>query len=768
MSVSARTGVRVSAVGRGHRKGRRKGGAARGYRVGEGLRRTRRLTEVFAWITALGALGAVLGSSAGPARFAVVALILVVLVWWASRRRIGSWWLTAVEALAITSGCLILSSPEPMLGFLFGATTRRAVRNELGPCLLRAAPPFAGYLSGALWGLLVRNSGDFDPSRLAPSLMPLVGLVVGTLALGDTVSAVGTARAANERLDAILRTSPVALVVLDTDHHVRLCNDRARGMFGWSVADRQQVPCTHHPSVADCPHGCLEMLRERGTDEWIYPGPHGTPRTVVVHIADVPDGAVPVGARDGGARDGEPAGSSGFLLAFVDISARKDLEDRLRVQVERDHLTGVASRTHFTELVQSSLDDRSLVRRAALLLIDLDDFKEVNDAYGHPAGDDVLIAAAKQVQHAVASAGVVGRLGGDEFAVLADGCDEGAAARLAERILAALAHTPPVAGRDVEMRASIGIAVATERTGIADGADGTEESAAVMLRDADTAMYVAKHAGGNRAQLFHPRMRTALLDRQRDEADLRQALAEEQFELFFQPIVDLRTGGVVSVEALIRWRHPDRGLLPPAPVVKLAEETGLIVPLGNWALRVACGQAVRWAEDGLVIGMSVNVSARQLHTAEFVDTVAGTLAESGLPPNRLTLELTESALIRPSALQVLGQIRAQGVRVALDDFGTGYSSLSYLQRHPFDLIKIDRSFTGQLGRTPTAEGIVQCILQLAEVLDTPVVGEGVETRAHAEFLAASGCAFAQGYFYGKPVPATEWAGVGAPTPQSAP
>ncbi|MFL6121647.1 EAL domain-containing protein, partial [Actinophytocola sp.] len=188
----------------------------------------------------------------------------------------------------------------------------------------------------------------------------------------------------------------------------------------------------------------------------------------------------------------------------------------------------------------------------------------------------------------------------------------------------------------------------------------------------------------------------------------------------------------------------------------LAEETGLIVPLGNWVLGAACRQAAQWAREGFAIGMSVNVSARQLHTEDFVATVADTLAESGLPPGRLTLELTESALIRPSALALLHDIRALGVRVALDDFGTGYSSLSYLQRHPFDLIKVDRSFVTQLGEEPTAEGIVRCILDLAAVLNTPVVGEGVETRSQAELLTANGCALAQGYYYGKPAPVSEW------------
>jgi diguanylate cyclase (GGDEF)-like protein/PAS domain S-box-containing protein len=704
-----------------------------------GLRRTRRLTEVFAWVTAVGALGAVAGApGSGVARGLLAALILVVLVWWGWGRRAGSWWLVAAEAVVITVGCLVLPSPQPMLGLLFGTTTRRAVRAELGPWLVRAAPAFVGYLCGAFWALVV-NGGGVAADRLAPSLLPLLGLVIGTLALGDTVAAVGTAKAAaratakvNEHLDAVLRTSPVALVVLGSGGVVEMCNDEARALFGWPAGAGHPVPCPHQGDITAC--RCLELLREAGAGEWTYQNGDGTARTVAVRVSEIP-------GQDG------PGESPNILLAFLDITVRKDLEDRLRAQWEYDDLTGVVSRARLTELVDGALNHSGPDRRPALLLVDLDDFKDINDAYGHPTGDEFLVAAADQLRRTVAGTGVVGRLGGDEFAVLidADGVDE--ATRVGERILVALSETAPVAGLMARMRASIGAAVA----------DGqSAQSAAVLLRDADTAMYVAKRAGGNRVQVFHQELRTTLLRRQQDEADLRCALELEQFVLHFQPIVDLCTGEIVGAEALVRWQHPERGVLPPGPVIELAEETGLIVPLGNWVLGAACRQAAEWSSAGFAIRMSVNVSARQLHTEDFVTTVAATLAESGLPPGRLTLELTESALIRPSALALLHDIRALGVRVALDDFGTGYSSLSYLQRHPFDLIKVDRSFVKQLGEVPSAEGIVRCILDLAAVLDTPVVGEGVETRSQAELLAANGCALAQGYYYGKPAPASEW------------
>jgi diguanylate cyclase (GGDEF)-like protein/PAS domain S-box-containing protein len=707
-----------------------------------GLRRTRRLTEVFAWVTAVGALGAVAGAPAAiPVRAALAALILGVLGWWGWRRRGGSWWLVSAEAVVITVGCLVLPTPQPMLGLLFGVTTRRAVRGELGPRFVRALPAFLGYASAAVWHLV---AGGSTPDQAAPVLLPLLGLVIGTIALGDTVSAVDTAAAAlrdaaaaNEHLDAVLRTSPVALVVLAPGGLVSMCNDESRALFGWSAGGGRVIPCPHGADVTDCPRRCLDTARADQTSEWEYERADGTSRTLVVRVSDVPVGGV-------------PGGSTGMLLAFLDISTRKELEDRLRRQVERDDLTGVVSRVGFVEVVRSALAAHRPGTRSALLLIDLDDFKDINDTYGHPTGDAFLVAAADQLRRAVADDGVVGRLGGDEFAVLVDTRDEDEAARWGERLLAALAATGSVAGLKADLRASVGIALAA-------GAPLTgPEPAAVLLRDADTAMYLAKRAGGNRVQVFHQQLRTTLLQRQHDEAELRCALADEQLVLHFQPIVDLRTGAVAGAEALMRWRHPERGLLPPGPVVELAEDTGLIVPLGTWALGAACRQAKRWERAGFGVRMSVNVSARQLHSTDFVDTVATALTDTGLSPGRLTLELTESALIRQSALAVLRDVRSLGVRVALDDFGTGYSSLSYLQRYPFDLIKIDRSFIGQLGEVATAEGIIRCILDLAEVLGIPVVGEGVETQAHADLLADCGCAFAQGYHYGRPAPADEW------------
>jgi diguanylate cyclase (GGDEF)-like protein len=578
------------------------------------LRRTRLLTGGFAWITAIGVLMSLIGAN-GPAlpRFAGIGLIIVVLLWWLVRKYNDSLLAVAVEAAAITVSAFVAVAAEPVVGLLFGITTRRAVRGGLGPWMVRAIPGVAGYL---VVTLVTRLD---DPAGLAPRLLPLLGLLIGTLALGDMVAAAREARSAEDTA----------------------------------------------------------------------------------------------------------------------TTAARQLRDR----AERDQLTDVASRAHFGDLLHKALQNN----RPALLVIDLDDFKSVNDTHGHPIGDEVLIDVGQRISDAVGDVGIVGRLGGDEFAVLIPDHDKAVTTRAAERILTAIAARP-VAPTNLNIHASIGIAVPGE----------PREPADVLMRDADTALYVAKRAGGNQAQTFHQQLRDDLLARRQQETELREALAHQQFELHYQPIVNLRTGTVSSAEALIRWRHPQRGLVAPGPVVELAEQTGLIVPLGTWVLTEACRQVVRWNDEGIHIAVSVNVSAHQLRGREFLDTLTRVVAETGVPPAQLTLELTESALAENSALELLRAIQRLGIRIALDDFGTGYSSLSYLQRHRFDLIKIDRSFTATLGRVPTAEGIVHCVIELAAVLDIQVVAEGVETSEQAEFLVSAGCALGQGYHYAKPVPVSEW------------
>ncbi|WP_285503179.1 EAL domain-containing protein [Actinokineospora sp. NBRC 105648] len=686
------------------------------------LRRIRTLTEVFSWFNSLAvATQLLLAGTCG--RFAAC-VVLVALVLWVLPRRLP-WVSTAVEGAAMLLGCLALPAPNPMVGLLFAFTMRRALDEDEASFAIAAVGPLVGYLAG-LAGYVAAGGGA-GLSVLGPALFPLVGLMIGAFALRLTVmsarrerSARRDAQDAQARTAAILRASPVGLVLLDSTGESVLSNDRARRLLG------DLVPCPHSPDVRTCATGCLGAVIGAGEPvEVRHQTPDGVEATLEVSATALP-------SRHGGAAD--------ILLAVSDISARKSLENRLRTRAERDDLTGLANRAHFSDTLAGALRDDAQV---ALLLIDLDGFKQVNDVDGHAAGDEVLIAVARRVHRVCLGQGLVARLGGDEFAVLAPGLDTETATKLAEAVLTELRL--PLDGRD-RARASVGLALATT--------PGTTGS--TLLRDADAAMYTAKRAGGDRVAVFGAHMHVEALARKRLRTELRSAIVDEQFVLHYQPIVDLATGTAIGAEALVRWLHPSRGLLPPDAFVALAEESDLIIDLGDWVLRTACAQAARWHSEGRPLDMSVNVSARQLLDPAFPDRVTDTLADSGLPAGSLTLELTEYAVAHDSVIAVLSDLRSRGVRVALDDFGTGYSSLNLLRRHPFDVIKIDRSFTGKLEQSSRTTGIVACVLALADTLRTPVVCEGVETSRQATFLRESGCPRAQGYLFGRPIPAEQW------------
>jgi diguanylate cyclase (GGDEF)-like protein len=440
------------------------------------------------------------------------------------------------------------------------------------------------------------------------------------------------------------------------------------------------------------------------------------------------------------------------------IGQRDALQYELRQRATHDPLTGLANRTLLGErldavLATDDLPGGSLV----LLLLDLDGLAAVNDTLGHSVGDQVLVDTARRLGTVVPAALLIARTSGDEFAVL---CDEPAdrAMEVAEAVLRAVRRPYPVSGRDVYLTASLGL---LHLTGLAGAADA--------LRDADLARSAAKEAGGDRAVVFHAGLRAARVLRS-DLADgLRRALAEGSMGVHYQPVVDLQDGRMVAVEALARWTGPDDQQVPPVQFIPVAEETGLIVPLGRWVLRQACVDAVRWHER-YGIAVTVNVSGRQLAESDFVDTVLDTLRDTGLPAGALILELTESTLVsHVDATKSLDLLRQHGVRVALDDFGTGYSSLSYLAELPVDILKIDRAFTAP-GPHPLPRdwAFTRAILDLARSLNLLAIAEGVETRQQARTLRQLACPFAQGFLYSRPVPGAaiepmlaEWNAVGA-------
>jgi diguanylate cyclase (GGDEF)-like protein len=382
----------------------------------------------------------------------------------------------------------------------------------------------------------------------------------------------------------------------------------------------------------------------------------------------------------------------------------------------------------------------------ALLLLDLDRFKVVNNAHGHACGDTLLTLIGLRLQEAVGSENSVGRLGSDEFVVVCEDLpSEGAAVAVAARVEAALAEPFEIDGMEVFAPASVGVAVAGE------GSDAEE-----VLRDALTAMTRAKERGRARTEVYDDEMHARAVRRLQTDSDLRHAIARHELRLHYQPEIDLRSGRYAGAEALVRWQHPERGLLPPAEFITLAEETGLIVPIGEWVLGEALRQLAAWRSDpdkpSLV---SVNVSVRQLGEPDFAAEVRHAVEASHVEPGALCLELTESSLMEARSVPVLQAIHEMGVRLSLDDFGTGYSSLVYLRRFPLDFVKIDRQFVAGLQHGAQDTSIVRAIIDLAHALGLTVVAEGVETDEQATVLREMGCDIGQGYLWSRPVPAAE-------------
>ena len=429
-----------------------------------------------------------------------------------------------------------------------------------------------------------------------------------------------------------------------------------------------------------------------------------------------------------------------------DVTAQWEAEQALLHQSLHDGLTGLPNRVLVIDRAEQMLARARRYRTPlAALYLDIDGFKQVNDRFGHATGDELLQAVAARLSGSLREADTPGRLGGDEFVVLLESFPADARPELvAERICAVLAQPfelESLEGRALSVTASVGIAV------------GPRASADDLLRDADFALYEAKAAGRNQWRVYESSMQSTVQDRLELEMDLNDALEREQFFLLYQPTFDLRSERVTGVEALIRWRHPTRGVIPPDAFIPLAERSGLIVEIGRWVLQTACAQAALWHQEGRPIGVSVNVSARQLDCDRFVADVADALTQTGLDASALTLEITETALMHDTdaAARRLRELKSLGVRIAIDDFGTGYSSLAYLRQFPVDALKIDRSFISGVAATSQSKALIHTLVQLGKTLGLETLGEGIEEHAQLENLRREQCDLGQGFLFARPL-----------------
>lgn len=440
-----------------------------------------------------------------------------------------------------------------------------------------------------------------------------------------------------------------------------------------------------------------------------------------------------------------------YVAVFSDITQRKQAEERLHFLANHDALTGLPNRTLFIEKLQAAVEQAAQYnRRVALMFVDLDRFKLVNDTLGHHAGDELLTRIASELRRVAPQLATVARLSGDEFTILLDNVvSVQQVASRAQSILDAVSAVAVVAGQEVFISASVGIAMYPD-----DGA-----AADALLANADTAMYRAKERGKNTFQFYTADMNARAIERLKLEYSLHRALAQHELELWYQPKVELASGRIVGAEALLRWRHPEMGMIPPSQFIPIAEDSALIVPIGEWVLDTACADIRHWQDSGLSSGrVAVNVSGRQLKNPSFVDTVASLLTQYELHNSVLELEVTESLVMDETSgmIDLLRRLQQLGIYLSIDDFGTGYSSLSYLKRLPVHGLKIDQSFIMHLHQDRDDAAITQAIISIARSLGLDVVAEGVELEAQRQFLQEQGCVWAQGFLFSKPVPRQEF------------
>ncbi len=536
-------------------------------------------------------------------------------------------------------------------------------------------------------------------------------------------------------LQTVLNNMSQGVLMFDQETRLIFCNQRYIELYGLS------------PEIVKS--GCLlrDLLEHRmelgsfsgDVDEYIARLKEGISEGKTFNqVVNLPDGRAFSVVN-------KPLTGGGWLATHEDVTERQRSEERIAHMARHDALTDLPNRTLLLEQLNHEIKRVKRGECLAVLCLDLDHFKSVNDALGHHIGDELLKLVGERLRGCTRELDVVARMGGDEFAIIMTQMEQATdAAALSKRIRKSVIKPYQIEGHQIVTDISIGISVAPM--------DAVELGE--LMRNADMAMYDAKADGRGTFRFFEPEMNTRMKVRRELEMDLRKALATEQFELYYQPLVVLQTNDVNAFEALLRWNHPTRGLISPADFIPIAEETGLIVPLGEWVLKAACAEAVEWPEH---IKVAVNLSPAQLNNRNLVNMVKAALDQSGMSPHKLQLEITETVLLQNTftTLATLHELRKMGVQIALDDFGTGYSSLSYLRSFPFDKIKIDRSFIQDLSNGAEPLAIVNAVAGLAKCLNMTSTAEGVETREQMEVLQSIGCTEMQGYLFSKARPAGE-------------
>ncbi len=536
-------------------------------------------------------------------------------------------------------------------------------------------------------------------------------------------------------LDTVLNNMCQGVLMFDNDAHMVFCNQRYIEMYGLS------------PELVVPGCGLRELLNhQRAVGTFC-----GDEESYIVELLDVlaqgkASNAV-AKAADGRVFSivNKPIAGGGWIATHEDISDRQRAEERIVHMARHDALTDLPNRTMFRERLEYELRRIKRGDALAVLCLDLDHFKSVNDTLGHPVGDELLKVVAERLRRCIREPDTIARLGGDEFAIIMTGMHAPTdPVVLAKRIRQAVIKPYILDGHQILADISIGISLAP--------IDATEPD--LLLKNADMALYGAKADGRGTYRFFEPEMDARMKARRELDMDLRKALANGEFRLHYQPLVNIQNNEITAFEALLRWNHPIRGLVPPAEFIPIAEETGLIIPLGEWVLRGACQETANWPTN---IKVAVNLSPAQLNSRNFTDVVVNALAASGVSANRLQLEITETVLLQNTfnTLATLQKLRALGVQIALDDFGTGYSSLSYLRSFPFDKIKIDRSFIQDLMNGAEPLAIVHAIAGLAKSLNMTSTAEGVETKQQLEALQALGCIEMQGYLFSHARPPAE-------------